>query len=214
MGPGRNKTRIYGTHQSDFFARRCQTSQTHSCRHFSSPIASTPDSHWISALVFIDLHGQNVKANKPPALTRAPGIHSIEVDAAAGVTSTRPFARNSILRGTGMPSRARQIRQRTPKRIAIIGRASQENGSENLNHQLLPSNKLESAEIPMATANNRCANWERSGTTESSIPEISAGFTRQPYQTRASTKEPFVPPKPNEFFRATLITRSRASLAQ
>ena len=147
-------------------------------------------------------------------MTRAPGIHSIEIDAAAGVTSTRPLARNSILRGTGMPPRVRHIRQRTPKRIAIIGRASQDNGSENLAHQLRPSSKLESAEIPKATANNRCANWERSGTTQSSIPEVSAGFTCQPYQTRASTREPFVPPKPNEFFRATLITRSRATLAQ
>ena len=165
-------------------------------------------------MVFFGLHGQNVKANKPPALTRAPGIHSMEVVAAAGVTSTRPFARNWIMRGTGMLSRAHQICQRTPKKMATKGRASHENGSGNLNHHLLPSSMLESAERQMATANDRCANLERSGKTQTSIPDDSAGFTRQPYQTRASTKEPFVPPKPNEFFKATLISRSRASLGQ
>jgi len=165
-------------------------------------------------MVFLDLHGQNVKANKPPALTRAPGIHSIEVNAVAGVTSTRPFARNWIMRGTGMPFKTRQIRQRTPKTRATMGRASQENGSENLNHQLRPSSTLERAETTMATVSNQCAVWERSGKTQTSIPDDSAGFTHQPYQTRASTSEPFVPPKPNEFFRATLISRSRATLGQ
>ena len=169
-------------------------------------MASTPDSHWISVMVFVGLHGQNVKANKPPALTRAPGIHSIEVDAAASVTSTRPFARNWIIRGTGMPSKARQIRQRTPKEMATTGGASQENGSENHSHQLRPSRMLERADTPMATDSNRCTYLERSGKTTTSIPDDSAGSTRRPYQTRASTSEPFVPPKPNEFLRATLIS--------
>jgi|GEM_PF-2801701 len=168
----------------------------------------------MSGMVSADLHGQNVNANKRPAMTRAPGIHSIGVDSAVGVTSTRPFARNRIMRGTGLHLKSCQIRQRTHKMTATIGSASQDHGAENLSHQLRPSNKLAIAETPIATKSNRWANWERSGKTQSSIAQASAGFTRQPYQTRASTKDPFVPPKPNEFLRATLIGRSRATLAQ
>ena len=165
-------------------------------------------------MVSADLHGQNVNANNRPAMTRAPGRHSIGVEAEAGVTSTRPLARNRIMRGTGQHFRTCQVRQRTPKMIAIIGSASQDHGSENLAHQLRPSNTLASAQTPMAAKRSRCANRERCGTTQSSTPQGSAGFTRQPYQTRARTSEPFVPPKPNEFLRATLIGRSRATLAQ
>ena len=214
MGPDRNKTRLSRNHQTAFLARRCQTSQTQSCRHFSSPTASLPDNHWISGIVSTDLHGQNVKANKRPAMTSAPGTHSIGDESAAGVTSTRPFARNRIMRGTGLRFTSRQVRQRAHKIIPTIGSASQDHGLENHTHQLRPSSRLASAETPIATKSSRRSDCERSATIQTSIPRVLAGFTHQPYQTRASTKEPFVPPKPNEFLRATLIGRSRATFAQ
>lgn len=178
MGPDQDLTRVSATHPSDFLARRCQTSQTRSCRHFSSPIASTPDSHWISAIGLVGFRGHSVNANKPPIITSAPGIHSIGVESATPVTITRPLARKRIRRGTGLTRRPLQIRQSTLKRTVTIANASQDQGGETLAHQLCPSTTLESAETPRATVRNRYTNLEGSGKMVSSTPGVSAGFTR------------------------------------
>jgi hypothetical protein len=56
-----------------------------------------------------------------------------------------------MLRGIGLHSSTRQIRQRTKNPITTKGMASQHQGSEELAHQLCPSKKLANAEEQMAT---------------------------------------------------------------